>query len=299
MFRKLSFVSMLAGFVILLGGCRSEEAQVSPDVPQVSMQALNGAGRGAEAPLDGIESGEAPDGGAAGLQQISASQTQRRLIRTAEVTIEVKDARQTAETMTSEVKKLGGYVGDSTEELDAVGVRTVTLQLRVPADRFDDLMKTISKLGTVLHRHVGTEDVTEEYVDVESRLRNLKRTEERLLAHLSKTARLADTLAVEKELSRVRMEIEQLEGRMRYLKHSISFSTITVTCREKAKAGPAVPPESYSSGEVLSRAARSLVVFARGLWTTLLWLIVWTPVWVPLVLVLRRLARRFLHEPPS
>lgn len=296
--RKLSFVIILAGLIVL-GGCQSEEAQVAPDAPQVSMQALNGAGRGEAVPLDGIVDGEAEAEGAVGLEQISASQTERRLIRTAEVTIEVKDARQTAETMTSEVKKLGGYVGDSTEELDALGVRTVTLQLRVPASRFDDLMKTISNLGTVLRRHVGTEDVTEEYVDVESRLRNLKRTEERLLEHLSKTARLADTLAVEKELSRVRMEIEQLEGRMRYLKHNIAFSTVTVTCKEKAKAGPAVPPESYSSGQVLSKAARSLVTFGRGLWTTLLWLLVWTPVWVPLVLVLRRLARRFFLQPPS
>lgn len=237
--------------------------------------------------------------GAASLATLQASSPQRYLVRIADVTLETADARRAAERLIAAAKSMGGYVGDSTEEVDPLGVRSVILQLRVPSNRFDDLMRAAEKEGTVLNRHIGTQDVTEEYVDVDAKLRNLRRTEERLLSHLSRTARLSDTLAVERELARVRMEIEQLEGRMRYLKHTIAFSTVSVTCREKARTRPPVPPESYSSGEVASAAARSLVIFARTLWSWVIWVAVWTPVWLPVVLVLYFLARRRRAATPS
>ncbi len=183
------------------------------------------------------------------------------------IAIETRDSRKAADAMGAAAQQLGGYVGETTEDMDPLGVRSVTVQLRIPAERFDDLMRSIEKLGTVLTRHIGTQDVTEEFLDVEARLRNLKRTEERLLSHLARTGKLADTLAVERELARVRLEIEQYEGRMRYLRHNVAFSTTTVTCREQARPGPAVPPESYSSGEVASAAVRSLVAFARSVWS--------------------------------
>jgi len=242
------------------------------------------------------EAGSAPE--ALSLGKLASSSLQRYIIREAEVTLEVKDARAAAEAMAKAVKQLGGYVGDTMEETDPLGVRTVTVQMRVPANRFDDLMRAIEAQGTVLHRHIGTQDVTEEYVDVQSRLRNLKRTEERLLSHLQRTARLADTLAVEKELSRVRMEIEQYEGRMRYLSHTVQFSTATVSCREKARPRPPVPPESFSSGEVASAAVRGLVGFARTLWTWIIWIAVWIPVWVPVLLLARWGLRRLRPTTP-
>jgi hypothetical protein len=207
----------------------------------------------------------------------------RMLIRDATVTLETDAARKAVDALSVAARAMGGYVGDTTEEVDPIGVRTVTVQLRVPAARFDDLMRVVEHQGTVLHRHIGTQDVTEEFIDVDAKLRNLKRTEERLLTHLSRTGKLADTLAVERELARVRLEIELYEGRMRFLKHNVSFSTATVTCNEKARSGPVVPPHSFSSGEVVSSAARSLVDFARGLWSWAIWACVWAPVWAPLL----------------
>lgn len=272
--------------VAALAGCRQPQYAASEAHPGAGeMTAQAGMDLAAAPPSRAMGEMKQPEESAT-LDLVSFTQTQRYIIRDATVLVEVRDARKAGEALSGTAKRLGGYVGDSTEEVDAIGVRTVTIQVRVPADRFDDLMKTVDAQGAVLSRHVGTQDVTEEYVDVDAKLRNLKRTEARLLGHLDKTGKLADTLAVEREISRVRMEVEQYEGRLRYLKHSVSFSTATVTCREKAKPGPAIPPESYSTGEVASSAARSLVDFARSLWSRVIWIAVWTPVWLPLAALL-------------
>ncbi len=295
--RSLCLVAAGLVLVAVLAGCRAERPSEAPSFEGETMErsmpeGAAPAAMAAQTMMAPDVAGQAKAAPSETLETLARSATERYLIRDATVTMEVKDSRKAVEAMSRAARSLGGYVGDTTEELDALNVRTITVQLRVPAGRFDDLMKAIEKEGTVLTRHVGIQDVTEEYVDVEAKLRNLKRTEERLLAHLSKSGKLADTLAVERELSRVRMEIEQYEGRMRFLKHSVQFSTVTVTCREKAKPGPVTPPESFSSGQVASDALRSLVGFVRGLWSWVIWAGVWTPVWLPVLLILLWRRRR-------
>jgi hypothetical protein len=147
-------------------------------------------------------------------------------------------------------------------------------------------MLELQSLGKVLERQVTAEDVTEEFVDSQARLRNLKKTEERLVAHLSRTGKLSDTLLVEKELTRVRQEIEQIEGRLRFLSHRIAFSTITLTLSEAARSLAMTPPEHYSTGKITSDAVRSLVGFAQEVWSTVIWLAVWAVVWLPIFAIL-------------
>ncbi|MBM3496373.1 MAG: DUF4349 domain-containing protein, partial [Armatimonadetes bacterium] len=224
---------------------------------------------------------------------------QRQIMREGSVTIEAPDARKASASFSEQVTRLGGFVGNASEMVNELGGRTVTIEARVPATKFDELMRGLDKLGTVLSRNVTAQDVTEEYVDVEAKLRNLKRTEERLLAHLSRSGKLSDTLLVERELTRIREEIEQHEGRMRYLKHHVAFSSATATIRDKARSEPMVPPESYSSGKVASTAVRSLVDFARSLWSMVIWIAVWSPVWGLGIFALWRLARRKPGAPPT
>jgi hypothetical protein len=219
------------------------------------------------------------------LAVLAASQTERYLIKTATVTLEVRETKASTEKLTALIKENKGYVADLREWVDALGNQSATVTFRVPTDRFEEVLSAVKSLGTPLDVQVSSEDVTEEYVDVEAQLRNLKRTEERLLGHLSRTGRLADTLAVERELSRVRQEIERLEGRLRYLSHRVAFCTVTVTLRQSARTQPLVPPEAFSTGKVASDAVRSLVGFAQRLWSVVVWLAVWAVVWLPLFVV--------------
>lgn len=228
-----------------------------------------------------------PDTPAAKAPTFSAlaeSRPDRHLIKNATLTLEARDVRQAAAQLVAATQTARGYVADTKESADELGRRTVTLQVRVPFDRFDRSVQQIEALGKIVEKQVSAEDVTEEFVDSEAKLRNLKRTELRLIAHLDRTARLSDILLVEKELNRVRGEIEQIEGRLRFLSHRVAFSTLTVTLSEAPRPQAITPPDSYSAGQQLTAAVRSLVSFGRVLWTLAIWLAVWALVWVPLAL---------------
>jgi hypothetical protein len=239
-----------------------------------------------------IEIRHAPDGQSSARAAVPPVAPDRYLIRNANLAIEVKDARAAYTALSGGVKGSRGYLSNLQEIVDALGARTITMQVRVPSNLFESSLAQLTSLGKVMSKNVTADDVTEEYVDTESTLRNLKRTEDRLLAHLSRTGRLSDTLLVEKELTRVREEIEQREGRLRFLGHRVQFSTVDVMLREEAKAQPAVPPTSYSSGKEASDASRSLFTFLREVWTTVIWIGIWSVVWAPLLFVTGWTVRR-------
>jgi Domain of unknown function (DUF4349) len=122
-------------------------------------------------------------------------------------------------------KNLGGFLAKRED-------RSITI--RVPADRFDDAVRTIEKVGDMLHRNIVAEDVTEEYRDLEIRLKGSKAVQERLTQLLQKAQKVEDSIAIERELDRVTMDIDRIEGRMKFLRDRAAFSTITVTFQPRA-----------------------------------------------------------------
>ncbi len=228
------------------------------------------------------------------LSPISDSEPDRYLIKNATLTIEARDVQGVTANVIADARKLKGYVSGLHETIDPLGTRSVTFTVRVPFTQFDAFLQGFEAQGKVLDREVTTEDVTEEYVDTQSKVHNLKATESRLLTHLSKTGKLSDTLLVEKELNRVRQEIDQLTGRLKFLAHRISFSTFTVTIRETAHAQAITPPETFSAGKVASDSARALVGFGQQVLTLAIWLLTWSVVWLPPAVLIgySRLRRR-------
>lgn len=223
--------------------------------------------------------------GVGGLDVLAQSKPDRYLIKNATVIVETEDARAATEQLTAALAQVDGYVSDLHETVNAFGKRTVVMQIRIPSDRFDQSMLQVETLGKVLNKQVNTQDVTEQYVDTEARARNLKRTEERLLEHLSRAGVLEEVLRVENELTRIRQEIERLEGQLRFLSDRVAYSTISITLQEAARSEPITPAESFSTGKVFSEAMRSLVGFGQGIWARVIWILVWSPVWLVPVLV--------------
>jgi hypothetical protein len=131
------------------------------------------------------------------------------------------------------VTRLGGYVANVALQGGKEQVRQASLELKVPAERFEELTGGLQPLGRVEFLNVTAEDVGEEFVDLSARAANARRLESRLLDLLgSRTGRLQDVLSVERELARVREEIERIDGRLRYLQTRASMSTLTVTLHE-------------------------------------------------------------------
>jgi len=231
-----------------------------------------------------------------GLDTLAAQQRDRYLIRNATFTAETDDARAATEELVAATQEAGGYVADLREHVDALGRRSVTLQIRVPASQFESTMLGLDALGKILEKQVSTEDVTEQFVDTEARARNLKRTEERLLEHLERTGKLEDVVKVERELTRIREEIERLEGRLRYLSHRTAFSTLTITLREKPKAEPVLPATTFSSAQTASEALRALVSLLQAVWARFIWIGVWSALWLPAAVLVWVAYRRHRNQ---
>ncbi|HZF72589.1 MAG TPA: DUF4349 domain-containing protein, partial [Gemmatimonadaceae bacterium] len=108
-----------------------------------------------------------------------------------------------------------------------------TLEVKIPAPRYDEAVSSLSTIGKLETVNTQAQDVGEEYVDVTARVTNARRLEERLISLLSnRTGKLDEVLRVERELARVREEIERYEGRLRYLGARVATSTLTITVHE-------------------------------------------------------------------
>lgn len=162
----------------------------------------------------------------------------RRVIRTANVALEVEDLDETASRLTRIAESAGGFIADSSYA--QAGSPEGMFVLRIPAPRFADTLSQVEGLGRVLQRRIGGQDVTEEYVDLQARIRNLERYEQRLLAFVDRATKVSDLLAIEQELARVRGEIEMLTGRARYLDRQVDLATVQVSAHEKAKPSGAL-----------------------------------------------------------
>ncbi len=157
------------------------------------------------------------------------------LIRMGSASIEVEKLDPAIIKVRQLATQLGGYVANSSISGGRDQIRSATLELKIPAARYDQAIGGLGSIGRVESVNTNVEDVGEEYVDVTARVTNAKRIEERLVSLLAtRTGRLQDVLAVERELARVREEIERYEGRLRYLRTRAAVSTLTVTVHEPA-----------------------------------------------------------------
>jgi hypothetical protein len=172
------------------------------------------------------------------------------LIRNGHARIEVDSLEAALAAVQRMAQRLGGYVTSVATQTGREQVREATLTLRIPAARFDAALSGLDPLGDVESVNVTSEDVGEEYVDIGVRLENGRRLERRLLELLqTRAGKLEEVLAVERELARVREEIERHEGRLRYLRSRADVSTLTITLHE-----PLPLLSNYEGQNVILRA---------------------------------------------
>lgn len=142
------------------------------------------------------------------------------------VVVAIEDAMRAVQRLAEEA---GGHLQHATSQ---------SITIRVPAAKFDASLERIAALGEVTDRSIDATDVTEQMLDLNIRLDNAKKTRERLLEHLARSQKIADTLKIEQELARVSETIEQLEGRLRLMRSQVAMSTITVVFSARTPAQP-------------------------------------------------------------
>jgi uncharacterized protein DUF4349 len=155
------------------------------------------------------------------------------VIRTGTASIEVSSVDSTIPRIRLLAAQVGGYVANSSIQGGHEQVRTATIEIKAPAQNYDRLVAALAPIGTVESVNVTAEDVGEEYVDVDARLANDRRLDERLVQLLgTRTGKLKDVLDVERELARVREEMERYEGRLRFLKAHAAVSSLSITIHQ-------------------------------------------------------------------
>ena len=170
----------------------------------------------------------------------AAPDSNRKLVRNAQVELEVIAFDDAVQKITALVAEQRGYVATSSSEKQANGKLRGEVVVKVLPETLDAFLLKLRGLGELKNQTLGTEDVTKQYFDTDSRLKNARVMETRLIDILkTKSNKVADLLEVEKELGRVRATIEEMQGALKYMDAQVAFATVTITLAEKDMNLPA------------------------------------------------------------
>lgn len=158
----------------------------------------------------------------------------RMLIWKARLNIQVWNVSNAVSVATTLAERQGGYVEQKSDSGDS----SASIELRIPAKKFKMAVASFEMLGTVTYRNLEGEDVTEQYIDVEARLKNKIVLRDRLKRLLDQATTVKDILAIETELNRIQADIDSMEGRINSLKGQVDFATVTLSLERKPILGP-------------------------------------------------------------
>lgn len=206
----------------------------------------------------------------------------RLVIKTGTMKIIVKDIKEALQAISRFAEEKEGWVVSKNMDVEEETL-TGEITIRVPAKDFDKALAYIRSLAEkVTSERVEGQDVTEEYIDLKARLKNLEATEAQLLKIMQRAGKVSDILIVYRELSNIREEIERVKGRIQYLEESTQMSTITVYLSLPEGLQPIPPAEKWQPGYILKRAWRSALLVLRLLSYVLIWIGVFGIIWIPL-----------------
>jgi hypothetical protein len=204
-------------------------------------------------------------------EQKTNETVERKLIKEGRVEFETDNLYTTRKTIFEAVNKYKGYVS-SDQEFKSPGRKSNTVVIRIPADSFDNLLSEATKgVEKFDSKEINVKDVTEEFLDIQARLKTKKELEQRYIDLLKQAKNVIEILEIEKQIGELRSEIESIEGRLKYLQDRVSFSTLTMTFYETI-------PNETEFGQKFKNGFRS------G-WDNLIWFfVVLTNIW-PFILI--------------
>jgi hypothetical protein len=300
--RRIGVLLAMLAVLSSLAACAAQPAaQVSAPADQASgasasaPQALQ-APKPAGAPAAGSAAAPAARSAAAPPQQEQAPSPvdlgQRLVQRNAALALQVEDVAAAA----TQAKQLAesykdGFVVSSVVR-DEGGRPAATVVIRIPSERLDEAMaKLKEKVVRLQSEQVTSQDITDQFIDTDARLKNLRLTEQRYQDLLAQARTVDDILRIEQQLNNIRTQIDQTQGRLNFLKQSAATSTITLELR-LPPAAQTPPPNDWSVQPVVRSALAALQSALQLAVSFAIFGVIFTPIWLPLALILRWLIRR-------
>ncbi|MFH0516176.1 DUF4349 domain-containing protein [Streptomyces sp. M41] len=242
--RSVRPVRTLAGGLLLatalaLTGCSAsgdsgagDSKAAAPEAAQADSQADAQADSRADAQADsraGAKEG-APGSGYGGAEATAPPKvTASHIIRTASLTVRVKDVPKALDEARATTENAGGYIGSETTTRDEAGREHTRVVLRVPVDRYADVLADLEGAGKLIERDAKAQDVTDQVVDVESRIKSQRASVARIRELMDRATKLSDVVTLEGELSSRQADLEALLAQQASLKDRTSLATITVS----------------------------------------------------------------------
>jgi len=204
----------------------------------------------------------------------------KKIIKTAYLNIEVLNYDSSRKLIDATLKLYNAYVVN--ENLQNTDYQiTNNLNIKVPADKFEILLKEISKFAKKIdYQNIEMQDVTEEFIDVETRLTNSRKVEQTYLRLLRRTTTIEDILKIEQKLGEIRTDIESTQGRLKYLNHQVSLSSINLSIYQKLEY-KYIPEKSEG---FFQRLIKSIDLGWKGIVLVFLFLIRLWPLWLIILL---------------
>ncbi len=167
------------------------------------------------------------------IEKNRETNTSRKLIKNGDIEFEVKDLTESRNIIFNSLKKFNGYLS-SDDEYNHASEISNTIVIRIPANHFDESLSEITNgIKKFDRKEITIKDVTEEFLDIDARIKTKKELEKRYLEILKQAKSVTEILAVEKQIGELRSDIESIEGRLKYLENNISFSTLKIRIYQK------------------------------------------------------------------
>lgn len=303
--------------VLVLSACGSEAPAVAEQDLYIEEVAV------AEAPqeLAVVEAPAAPEADAAsGIDDGSVYETgtdgnlaltTHLIIKSAEMRLLVEDSNVAIDRLTQIVGDTGGYIISSQvwnqPHLDGINYKYATITIGVPVDQFERALNRLRGIAIqVVNENASGEDVTDQYVDLQSQLTNLEATRDRIKTFLEQAQNVDEALRINQELSEIERQIEEIKGRLNYLQDRSSFSTILVNIDPQlpeiliptATPTPTPVPDVWKPNETAGNAWKSLVNAYQNIIDLLIWFVIGVlPVFAPPVIIVWAILKWVMKKP--
>ncbi|QBP39723.1 DUF4349 domain-containing protein [Paenisporosarcina antarctica] len=277
MMRKIIFVLLISSLFILLAACSAGDSESSYDstedkaVAPSSNEAVGDSDESAEEESE-VVSEERDE-----VEQKSPeATTERMIIHKAIMSVNVKELKKAQSNIEKKVTQYEGYIVESSVYKENDDTSSGKMIVRIPEKHFQAfLLDAEGEAADVIERNVTGQDVTEQFVDLQSRVKSKRAVEERLLEFMSNAQKTEDLLKISADLAKVQEEIEVMVGNMKFLENQTSFSTIELTMYENRVVVPAIDSKELNTWEKTKKqlatstnsilaAGSALIVFFIG-----------------------------------
>jgi len=288
---------LLGSFAGCGSGTSRQAAVMAPDRERESSDALMSSPAPTMAPAAGrsaaaneMKSDKPQEQGVVAtvsLSSVTVPGFDRKIIKNAEMALQVKDAGAAVDQVTGLATEYGGYIISSRSWSEGP-YRLATVTLSVPVDSFEEALRRLRGMAAkVLSEQASGQDVTEQYVDLESRLRNLEATETRIRGFLEQAVSVQEALEVNRQLSDIDGQIEEVKGKMAYMKGRAAFSTINVNLQPERPTPTPTPLPAWQPVQTFNDAGGSLLIILRFVGDLIIWLaVILLPFIIPLALLI-------------